>query len=278
MSTVVAALHAASRDALAVAEQRLSAVVESARPASLTAIGEELLAVAGLLSREPGLRRNIGDSSSDAAARERLARGLFAGKVREQTLSLLVAAVTARWSSPRELVLGVEHIGRSALLARAEKEGRLDAVEDELFRLGRIVAGQPELDLALSDPAGSPDGKRALVERLLTGKAEPVTVSLAAQLVASVRGRDVADGLAELADLAAKRRERSVAHVRSAVALTDAQADRLATLLERVYSRPIALHIEVDPHLGGGLSIKVGDEIIDGSVLGRLAALRRELA
>jgi F-type H+-transporting ATPase subunit delta len=88
----------------------------------------------------------------------------------------------------------------------------------------------------------------------------------------------VADGLAELADLAAKRRQRSVAHVRSAVALTAEQVDRLTATLTTIYSRPIALHVEVDPALAGGLTIKIGDEIIDGSIAGRLAALRRNLA
>ncbi|MBY8854062.1 F0F1 ATP synthase subunit delta, partial [Saccharothrix sp. MB29] len=43
-------------------------------------------------------------------------------------------------------------------------------------------------------------------------------------------------------------------------------------------SRPIALHVEVDPALRGGLIVKIGDEVIDGSVAGRLAALRRDIA
>ncbi len=69
-----------------------------------------------------------------------------------------------------------------------------------------------------------------------------------------------------------------MAHVRSATVLSDAQEERLAALLSRIYSRPVAVHTEVDPTLVGGLVIQVGDEIIDGSAAGRLAALRRQLA
>jgi F-type H+-transporting ATPase subunit delta len=62
------------------------------------------------------------------------------------------------------------------------------------------------------------------------------------------------------------------------VELTAEQVDRLTATLTTIYSRPIALHVEVDPTLAGGLTIKIGDEIIDGSIAGRLAALRRNLA
>src|SRR5690606_9956060 len=78
--------------------------------------------------------------------------------------------------------------------------------------------------------------------------------------------------------LSAKRRERSVAHVRSAFPLSEEQQQRLVRTLQRIYSRPIALHLEVDPEVGGGLFIRVGDEVIDGSIRGRLEALRRDLA
>ncbi|WP_394622205.1 F0F1 ATP synthase subunit delta [Lentzea sp. JNUCC 0626] len=272
-------LHAASREALAAAELRLLELADATTSTDdLAKLGEELFAVLGLLIEQRTLRGALADASSEASGREQLLRGLFSGKVGEETLQVLVAVVTARWSSPRELVDGVESLARTALLVRAERDGQLDSTEDELFRLGRIVAGSNELELLLADPAGDNAGKVALVDSLIQGKVSPVTKSLVDQLISNPRGVRVADGLSELADLAAKRRQRSVAHVKSAVELTAEQVDRLTATLTTIYSRPIALHVEVDPSLGGGLSIKIGDEIIDGSIAGRLAALRRNLA
>ncbi|WP_285646549.1 F0F1 ATP synthase subunit delta [Lentzea sp. NBRC 102530] len=272
-------LHAASREALAAAELRLLELADATTSTDdLAKLGEELFAVLGLLIEQRTLRGALADASSDAAGREQLLRGLFSGKVGDETLQVLVAVVTARWSSPRELVDGVESLARTALLVRAERDGQLDSTEDELFRLGRIVAGSNELELLLADPAGDTAGKVALVDSLIQGKVSPVTKTLVDQLVSNPRGLRVADGLSELADLAAQRRQRSVAHVKSAVELTAEQIDRLTATLTTIYSRPIALHVEVDPSLGGGLSIKIGDEIIDGSIAGRLAALRRNLA
>jgi F-type H+-transporting ATPase subunit delta len=271
--------HAASREALAAAELRLLELVDATTDAAeLSTLGEELFSVVSLLTAQPQLRRALGDSSSDRGSREQLVKGLLAGQVSAGTIQVLVAVVTAKWSSPRELVDGIESLAQTVLLVRSERDSRLDAVEDELFRLGRIVAGSQDLELLLSDHSVGADRKVALIDSLLAGKVEPVTKTLVDQLVREPRGSHVVDGLARLADLAAKRRERSVAHVRTAVVLSAEQQERLTATLTRIYSRPIALHVEVDASLAGGLLIKIGDEVIDGSVAGRLAALRRDLA
>jgi F-type H+-transporting ATPase subunit delta len=268
-------LHAASREALASAELKLLDAAESG--ADLTTIGDDLFAVVGLLTGEPSLRRALADSSAEPERRAQLVRRLLAGKVSDTSLELLVAVVSARWSSPRELVDGIESLARTALLVAAERTGRLDSVEDELFRLGRIAAANGELERLLSDPFAPAEGKLTLLRSLIEGKVDPITAKLAEALIAYPRGRRAVEGFEELADLAAKRRERSVAHVTTVAPLTEQQQERLTATLQRIYSRPIALHLEVDPSILGGLVVKVGDEVIDGSAAGRLDALRRRL-
>ena len=81
----------------------------------------------------------------------------------------------------------------------------------------------------------------------------------------------------ELSELAAGRRDRYVAHVRTPVRLTAEQEQRLTDSLTRLYGRPISVQAELDPDLLGGLVVRVGGELIDGSVAGRLAAARRNL-
>jgi F-type H+-transporting ATPase subunit delta len=269
-------LHAASREALASAELKLLDAAESGT--DLVTLGDNLFAVVGLFTRETALRRALADSSADEERRTDLVRRLFAGKLADASVELLTSVVSSRWSNPRELVDGIESLARTALLVGAERTGKLDTVEDELFRLGRIVAADGELERLLSDANAALDGKLALLRSLIGRKVDPITAKLAEALVSYPRGRRAVEGLEELADLAAKRRERSVAHVTSVAPLTEQQQERLATTLQRIYSRPIALHIEVDPDLLGGLVVKVGDEVIDGSAAGRIDALRRRLA
>lgn len=272
--------HAASRDALAASEQKLLAALRSKAKTAVPAeqLGDEVLSVVRLLDGEVGLRRVLGDSSAERARREALLKQLLSGKVSAQALTVLTAAVGERWSTPRELVDGLDELGRTALLVHAEQEGHLDAVEDELFRFGRIVAADSELERALSDRTAPAASKVELVRELLGAKADSVTLRLVEQLVTVPRGRAVVGGLGELAAEAAKRRERSVATVVAPVPLTEQQEERLAATLARIYSRPIALHVEVDPEIQGGLVIRVGDEVIDGSATGRIDELRRRLA
>jgi F-type H+-transporting ATPase subunit delta len=241
-------------------------------------LGDELFAVVRMLDAEIGLRRALGDSSAAPERREGLLVGLLSGKVSQQALDVLVAVVRERWSTPRELLDGIERLGRTALLVRAERAGRLDAVEDELFRFGRIVAGDTALEQALTDRATPASAKAELVRTLIGNKAEDVTVRLVEQLVVAPQGRALVAGLGELAEEAARRRERSVAYVVAAGPLTQQQQERLSATLHRIYARPMALHVEVDPSILGGLVIRVGDEVIDGSATGRLEQLRRRLA
>ena len=270
-------MNAASRDALAATELQLLQATDGAGPAEITELADELFGVAALLGRESTLRRALADASTDPRTREDLARGLLADKLSARALPVVVEAVRARWSSAKDLIGGLERLARTALLVQAERAGRLDAVEDELFRLGRIIGGQVDLERLLSDPTADHEAKAAVVDELIGGKVEQVTQSLVRQLVAHPHGR-VSEGLEELAELSAKRRERSVAHVRSATPLSEEQQQQLASTLQRIYSRPIAIHLEVDPGIGGGLLIRVGDEVIDGSTAGRLQSLRRDLA
>jgi F-type H+-transporting ATPase subunit delta len=77
--------------------------------------------------------------------------------------------------------------------------------------------------------------------------------------------------------IAADRRERFVATVRSAAPLSESDRSRLAAALERQYGRPVHLNVVVDPDVLGGLRVEVGEEVIDGTVANKLDDARRRL-
>jgi F-type H+-transporting ATPase subunit delta len=201
---------------------------------------------------------------------------LFSGKVGAEALATVKAAAGQDWSAGRDLVNSLELLGREALLRAAADQGQLDTVEDELFRLGRIVAGDPSLEQTLSDLSVPAARKREFLSRLLYGKVTAVTEALAGQAVGRLKSAP-ADTFDQLSNLAAAQRDTAVAHVRSASALSTEQTDRLTSTLTRTYGKPVTVHVEIDPALLSGLVVRVGDEVIDGSAAGRLAALRKNL-
>ncbi|KAA0234128.1 MAG: ATP synthase subunit b-delta [Acidimicrobiales bacterium] len=160
------------------------------------------------------------------------------------------------------------------LFAIAKSEGNLEETEDELFRFARVVEGNDDLQSALSDPHIPAARRQQIVEDLLEGKASEVTVALASLIVGLGRGHDLPKIVDQLVDFSAADRSQAVAEVRSAVALSDAQVERLAGVLSEATGRSISVKNVVDPSVMGGIVTTIGDQVIDGSVRSRLNQLK----
>ena len=104
------------------------------------------------------------------------------------------------------------------------------------------------------------------------------TERLISYLLEAGNVRDIVGTLEWTAGLAAEERGRRIAQVRSAVDLDDEERRRLAEALERTVGRPVELRVEVAPTLVGGMSVEIGDTVIDGSVRHRLDQLRETLS
>ncbi|MFE9257527.1 F0F1 ATP synthase subunit delta [Streptomyces sp. NPDC006879] len=270
-------MNGASREALAAARERLDALTDSTS-VDVAKLAGELAAVTALLDREVSLRRVITDPAQAGEAKAELAGRLLGGQVGGETLDLVSGMVRSRWSQSRDLVDALEELSDTADLTAAQQGATLDDVEDELFRFGRIVASDTGLRAALTDRSATAAAKSELLRSLLGGKANPVTERLVTRLVTHPRGRSLESGLESLSKLAADRRSRMVATVTTAVPLSDAQKQRLGAVLAKLYGRPMHLNLDVDPLVLGGISVRVGDEVIDGSVSERLAAASRRMA
>jgi F-type H+-transporting ATPase subunit delta len=265
------------REAYGPAADRLTSLAAGKSADELVAVSDEVLAVGRLLGREPRLRRALADPARDAEHRVGLLRSVLSGKVGDDALGLIEALVGGRWPHAGDLLDAVERLGVDALLAGAERADELAEVEDELFRFGHLVDGAPQLAATLGDPIAPVEQRATLIEDLLSGKARPVTVRLVRVALAGFGGRGFSSSLGRLVELAAARRERQVAYVTSAVPLTDEEEARLGARLSEMYGRGVSLKITVDPKIIGGLSVQVGSDLYDGTVLRRLTDIRGAL-
>ena len=269
-------MQGASRGSLTTGQHALAQVLST--DIDRGAVGEQLFAVGRLLGGSAQLRRAFTDPSRADETRRELADKLLGGKVSEQVLELVRVAAGSRWAQDRDLVDALDQLGVEAILSAAEQQGRLDQVEDELFRFERTVARDTDLRDALGDRRRAGADKAELVGKLLEGRAAPETVALARQAAANPGGRRVEQVLQSYVEVAARLRERLIATVTAAVNLSDEQRQRLAAALQRIYDRPVQVNVLIDPDVVGGLRIQVGDEVIDGTIASRLQNVRRELA
>lgn len=264
-----------SREAYAAARAELDGLTDGA---ALATAADEILAVWALLAREPRLRRALSDPSRTGEERTGLLSGLLGDKIGTTAKQLLGTLISGHWSSPSELRDGVDRLGVETLMVSADRAGELGEVEDELFRFGQIVAGNPQLAASVGDSTVPVARRDELIEQLLDGKAKRATVVLAKQAIRGFAGRSFAGALTRLVELCAEERDRSVAYVTVAEPLSEAEEERLGAALAQRYGRQVAVKVTVDPLVLGGARVRIGSDLYDGTVSRRLAEARNALA
>jgi len=239
--------------------------------------GSELLDLTKIFASDKSLRVALADAGQPVDSRESLARDLFGSKVSALALDFLVAATRSRWSSPDDLVEGIESSAAFIVFAAADAAGEMDRVENEIFAFGQAVDANAELQMALTNPAFSSELKAGVVRDVLGGRTARGSALLLEHTGANLRGRRVDVALRNLSDIAANLRSRIVAEVRVAIPLNNEQVTRLSNVLARLAGQQVSLNVVVDPSVVGGVSVRLGDDVIDGSVSTRLEQARRTL-
>ncbi len=268
-------MRGTSRAAFAAGHEAFVAALGSGAHGS--ALAGDLFGVTGALDSSASLRRALVDPSRDSAAKRGLVQGLFGSKISASAASVLDALVSQHWADDQDLGDATESLAVESLVASAEADGRLDALESDLFRFGRVVAADSGLRDALSAQGGDDNVKAALVETLLHGKASTETIRLARQAAVAPRGRRFSRVLESYLAVAAKRREQLTATVTVAAPLDDAQRQRLVRALSAIYNGPVQINVVLDPAVVGGIRVQVGDEVVDGTILRRLQEAERAL-
>ena len=165
----------------------------------------------------------------------------------------------------------------AALVEVARAEGSLPQVENELFSVARTFESNDELREALTDQSLPVERRQAIVENLLGGKASPITTNLVSFVVGAGRARDLPAIIDRVVERAAAERKHVVAEVRSAGELDATRREKLARALSTNLSLEVEVKVIVDPSVIGGVSVRVGDTVIDGTVRHRLDQLREGL-
>ncbi len=161
-------------------------------------------------------------------------------------------------------------------IALGNKE--LNRWQSDLRKIASLVK-DTALFALLENPEVSFDIKaKVLSERL--GDINPLALKLVSMLVA--KGRlvmigDIADEYQRLVDSYRGIEGVEVAEITTAIPLDDEDRLRLAQRLTSIVGKPVVLKPKVDSSLIGGIIIRVGDKLIDGSIRSKLVALKKEM-
>ena len=270
-------LGGSSRQSLAALRVALDGALKSASAGDCSHLSADLFNALGALESSAGLRRALTDPARDAASKSALVSDLFGKSIKGPALALITTAAGLRWSAPADFADAIEQIAAEAEAAAANAENKLDQVQDELFAFSKSLIENPELRAALTNNGDTLVRKVELVKNIFGSKFGTSTIKLVNQIVSGRSGRSIEKVLSAHIHAVTARRNRVNAFVKSSIALTSAQQEKLASSLTKKIGQSVHLNIDIDKTVIGGISVRFGDEVIDGTIKNRLAEASRTL-
>lgn len=176
--------------------------------------------------------------------------------------------------------MNAEGIGRNyaeALLTLARKGGN---VEEWGALLDAIAAGMREdqtLRTFLESPKLSASHKIEILEKALGGKVPQVFLRFVETVINKRRQMLIPEIASEYRMLIDEAENRVHATVTVAAQPTEPEREAMARQLSRLFGKRVVPHVSLNPAILGGVIVKVGDTVMDGSVRKRLAVLRQRM-
>lgn len=165
-----------------------------------------------------------------------------------------------------------------ALFDTANSSSQVDLVEADLKTVDDLLRTVPRLPRALRAPTISSQRKKELLTHTFGTRVGPLTQRFLALVVTRNREDILGQVYAEFHRLSNELRNILPVDVTAAVPMTDAERDALGNALARRTGKQVVLRVAIDPRLMGGVVLRMGDTIIDGSVRNKLLQLRARLS
>ncbi len=165
-----------------------------------------------------------------------------------------------------------------ALFEMAQAEAVVPRVEEEMFRLRELLKSNPNLLEFLKDPNIKHEGKRQALEELFQGRVHSIVLNTLIAISDVERTNRLPHIIEEFIASAAASRQKVSGEIVTAIMFDDATVARAAGELSRVTGKNVELFQKVDPSILGGAIIKIGEQIIDGSLRRKLNQMKEQLA
>jgi F-type H+-transporting ATPase subunit delta len=164
-----------------------------------------------------------------------------------------------------------------SLVDLAKAEGTLDVVDNDLRLIKSTLAEHLDLKTALTGGGISDKQKLKVVEEVFKGRVSPVTIVFL-QLLAILGQISLLPAIAdEFSRRLEQVEEKIIAEVTTAVPMEPAAEEQIRGRLKAITGQEVTIRAKVDPNIVGGLVVRVGDKLLDGSIHHQLERLRKQM-
>ncbi|MCL6458624.1 MAG: F0F1 ATP synthase subunit delta [Gorillibacterium sp.] len=164
-----------------------------------------------------------------------------------------------------------------ALYEVAREQNLVAEVEEDLRIVSTTILGSVELRTLLDHPGISAEKKKSVIGTLFGGKVQVVVFNTLSLLI-DRRREAILPVLAEsYTDISNREQSRADAIVTTPIPLTPADIERVAERFGMLTGKTIRVTGRIDTKLLGGMQVKIGDRLYDGSLSGKLARLQKTL-
>ena len=165
-----------------------------------------------------------------------------------------------------------------ALYDAATEQDILDGIIADVNQVLQLTQESEDFDQFLANPILSPQFKSEMFQQLLSETVHPLTLNFLLLLALKQRERSLVSILQMFLEIVDLQAGRVVAQVTSAVPLTDAQKANLTQHLSDYSGAEVRLELSEDAEIQGGVVVRLGDTVFDGSITSQLQRMRALLA
>lgn len=159
-------------------------------------------------------------------------------------------------------------------IAKEQKE--LDRWERDLNQLSQVLTGAAVAEF-FDNPVVPIAAKQEAIETALPGEDQRYIRNLALLLLERGRISQLPDVVSDFHSLVLQERGIAIARVTTAVPMSTEEQGQLQERLSKMVGKTIELRPSVDPNIIGGLIVRIGDDLIDGSIRTQLSQLRQQM-
>lgn len=161
-----------------------------------------------------------------------------------------------------------------ALYEVAEEKGKIVEYLEDLHEICNIIYGNEEFYQLIKHPQISTVRKKETFKNIFEGKIDDELLSFLLILIEKDRILYVREKLKQMEEIYLKKMNKTYAHIKSVIPLTERQVERLTLKLENKFNTQIILDQQIDKSIIGGLYIRIGDHIIDDTIKSKLDEMK----